>query len=134
MLNKIDNVFGSHGEFAFARARENERVLGIKPVMHDLRFDRVGVGRERRIFHQNFKARFGRPIKRGHHQVQIHRQAVHANHFDWLCADEPRGRLAQRFVIRIPWRLRFEMRVDAELRPIVEFLIYNLPGRFWHQA
>ena len=90
----------------FARPRQNQRFVRIEPVMDDLRFDRVGVGRERRLFHQDLAARFRRPIKRRHHQVEIHRQAVHADDFVRLGADQPRRRFAQRFVIGIPGRRR----------------------------
>ena len=35
-LDKMDNVFGSNGELAFARSCEQECVLRIEPVMNDL--------------------------------------------------------------------------------------------------
>src|SRR5437879_11031320 len=60
LLDKIDNLFRSDSELAFARPREKERFLRIEPVMDDLRFDRVGVGREGGFFHQNLEARFRR--------------------------------------------------------------------------
>ena len=94
LFDKIDNVLGAHGEFAFARTGENECGLRIKSMMHDLRFDRVGVGGERRFFHQDFEARLSGTIKGRHHQVQIHRQAVHADHFDQFRAHHARDRFA----------------------------------------
>ena len=97
--------------------------------MNDLRFDRVGVGRKRRIFHQDFETRFRRPIKCGHHQVQVHREAVHTDDFDRLRADESRGRIAQCLVIRIPRRFRVEMRVHAEVCPVIQFLFDDLLRR-----
>src|SRR5207249_9361676 len=42
-FDELDNVIGSNSELAFARARQNERVFWIEPVMYDLRFDGVGV-------------------------------------------------------------------------------------------
>ena len=51
LLDKIDNILGPHGEFAFARTGENECIFRVESVMHDLCFDRVGVGRKRRVFH-----------------------------------------------------------------------------------
>jgi hypothetical protein len=92
-------VFGAKGELAFARTRQNERVFRIQPVMNELRFNRVGIRRERRLFHQDFEARFGRPIKRRHHQMKIHREAIHADDFERLCTNESRRRFAQRFVV-----------------------------------
>jgi len=50
-LDKIENVFRSNGELRFARWRENERLFRIQPMMHDLRFDGVRVGRKSRFFH-----------------------------------------------------------------------------------
>ena len=108
--------------------------LRIEAVMRDLRFDRVGVGRERRLLHQDLEARFRRPVKRRHHQVQVHRQAVHADDFVRLRADEPRRRLAHSLVIRIPGRRALQMRVDREIRPIIEFLLDDGARRFRHQA
>ena len=119
-LDQIDNVFRTNGEFAFARARENKRIFGIEPMMRDLRFDRVGIGRERRLFHQDFEPRMlSGPIKRGHHQVQIHREAVHADDFDRSGSDESRHRFAQRLMIRIPRRIDGVMSVHAKLCPVI---------------
>ena len=88
-------------------------------MMRDLRFDRIGVGRERRLFHQDLETRFGRPIKRRHHQMKIHREAVHADHLQRVRADKARGRFAQCFVIGVPGRAGRVMRVDPKLRPVV---------------
>ena len=88
-------------------------------MMRDLRFDRIGVGRKRRLLHQNLEARFGRPIKRRHHEMEVHREAVHADHLQRLRANEPRSRLAQCLVIRVPRRAGRVMRVDTKLRPVV---------------
>src|SRR5438105_14480167 len=71
LLDEIENVFGSNSELTFARSRENQRILRIKPMVRDLRFYRVGVGRKSRFFHQDLEARFRWSIKRGHHQVKI---------------------------------------------------------------
>ena len=103
-------------------------------MVNELRLNRVGIGRERRLFHQDFEARFGWPIKRGHHQVKVHREAVHADHLEWLRANESRRRFAQRFVVRIPRRPGSVMRIDAKLGPVVQLIIDDLPRRFWHQA
>ncbi len=134
LLNKIDNVFGSHGEFAFARTGENERVLGTKSVMRDLGFDRVGVGRKRRIFHQDFEPRFCRPIKRRHHHVQVDREAVHADHFNRLRTGEPCHRFAQSFMIRVPRGSGRVMRFNAELGPVIQLFFDKRARRFRHQA
>ena len=87
--------------------------------MNDLGFDRVGVRRKGGLFHQDLKARFRRSIKCGHHEVQIHRQAIHADHFGRLCPNQSRDRIAQRFVIGVPGRPSIEMSVDGEIRPII---------------
>ena len=134
LLDDIENVFRSNCELAFARSRENQRVLWIEPMMYDLGLDGVGVRRESRIFHQDFEARLRRLVKRGHHQVKVHCEAIHADHFDWLRANEPRGRLAESFVIRIPRCSRRVMRIDAESCPIVEFLLDDLPRGFRHRT
>ena len=101
--------------------------------MPDLRLDRIGVGRKGRLFHQDLEPRFRRPIKRGHHQVQIHREAVHADHFHRLRADDPRHRLAQILVIRIPGRFGIEVRVDAERSPVIQFLFDDSSRLLRHQ-
>ena len=62
--------------------------------MDDLRFDRIRVRREGRLFHQDLISRFRWPIECRHHQVKVHREAVHADDFVRLRADEPRRRLA----------------------------------------
>jgi hypothetical protein len=82
LIDKIENVFRANGELAFARARQNKRVFRIQSVVNELRLNRVGIGRERRLFHQDFEARFGWLIKRRHHQVEVHREAIHADHFE----------------------------------------------------
>src|SRR5437870_2904079 len=56
-VDEIENIFRADCELAFARSRENEPILGIEPMIHDLGFDRISVRRERRLFHQDFKAR-----------------------------------------------------------------------------
>src|SRR6266404_4872444 len=48
LLDKIDNILCSNRELAIALTSEDERILLIEPVMNDLRFDRIGVGREGR--------------------------------------------------------------------------------------
>src|SRR5215471_20335487 len=58
LVNEVKNVFCSNRELAFPRSGENERVFWIEPVMCYLGFDRVGIGRERRLFHQDFETRF----------------------------------------------------------------------------
>src|SRR4029453_975548 len=63
-----------------------------------------------------------------------HRQAVHADDFDRFRANDARGRLAQRVVICVPSRLRLEVRVYAELRPIFEFLIDKLARELRHES
>src|SRR5213596_682648 len=80
LVYKIDNVFSSDCKLAFARSRQNESVLWIEPMMHDLGFDRISVRRERRLFHQDLEARRGWSIERGHHQMKIHSEAVHTDH------------------------------------------------------
>ena len=97
-------------------------------MMRDLRFDCVRVGRKCRTLHQDLKTRFGRPIKRRHHQMEIHREAVHADHFQRLRADKPRGRFAQCFMIRVPRCAGRVVRVDPKLRPVVELLLRQSPG------
>src|SRR4029077_13163941 len=94
-LDQTDNIFCSNCELVLTRPCENKRVSWIEPMMRDLRFDRIGVGRKRRLFHQDFETRFDWPIKRRQHEMKVHREAVHADHFQRLCADEPRGRLAE---------------------------------------
>ncbi len=119
LLDQIDNVFCSDRELAFARPCENKRVSWIEPMMRDLRFDCIGVGRKRRFFHQDLEPRFGRSIKRRHHQMEVHREAVHADHLQRFRANKPRGRFAQCLVIGVPWRPGRVMRIDTELRPVV---------------
>ena len=51
-----------------------------------------------------------------------------------LRADESCRRLAQCFVIRIPWRPGGMMRIDSELCPIVQFLFDDCARSFRHQA
>ena len=50
-LEQIENIFGSHIEFVVARPRQQQTVLRIQSMMNNLCFDRVGIGRECRIFH-----------------------------------------------------------------------------------
>src|SRR5213079_1365744 len=97
LLDQIDNVFCSNYKLVLTRSRENKRVFWIEPMMHDLRFYRIGVGRERWLFHQDFETRFGRPIKRRHHQMKVHRETVHVDHLQGVRADKARGRFAQSF-------------------------------------
>ena len=119
LLDEIDNVFRSDCDFAFAWPRENERIVRVESMMCDLRFDRVRVGRKRRVFHQDFEMRFGWAIECRHHQMEVHREAVHADHLQRFRANKPRGRFAQCLVIGVPRRPGCVMRVDAELRPVV---------------
>ena len=132
-LDQIDNVFRTNGELAFAWARENKRIFGIEPMMCDLRFDRVGIGRECGFFHQDFEPRMlSGSIKRGHHEMEIHREAVHADDLDWLRSDESRHRFAQRLMIRIPRCPSRVMCVYAKRGPVVQLLVDDLPRRFRH--
>ena len=80
LLDQSDNVFCFNCELVLTRPSENERLFRIEPSMRDLRFDRIGVGRKRRLLHQDLEARFGWSIKRGHHEMDVHREAVHADH------------------------------------------------------
>src|SRR6266576_6661644 len=75
LLDQIDNIFRLDCELAFTRACENKCVVWGEPMMSDLRFDRIGVGRKCRFFHQDFKPRFGRPIKCCHHEMEVHCEA-----------------------------------------------------------
>src|SRR6266581_869857 len=72
LLDEIENVFRANYGLTFARSRENQRILRIEPMVRDLCFYRVGVGRKSRFFHHDLEARFRWSIKRGHHQVKIH--------------------------------------------------------------
>ncbi len=101
--------------------------------MDDLRFDRIRIGREGRLFHQDLISRFRWSIERRHHQVKIDREAVHADDFVRPRADEPRRRLAQRLVIRVPRRRTVEMRIHRERCPIVQLLVDDLSRRFRHR-
>src|SRR5437762_1952679 len=56
LCDEFAKVFSANGELTFARAGENECVFRVKPMMNDLCLDRVGIGRERRLFHQEFEA------------------------------------------------------------------------------
>src|SRR5437764_5767913 len=69
LCDEFDKVFSAHCEFTFSRAQQNECVFRVEPMMNDLCLDRVGIGRERWLFHQEFEARFRWPIERRHHQV-----------------------------------------------------------------
>ena len=51
LFDKIDNIFSAHGELVLTRTCKNQRIFWIESVMRDLRFDRIGVGRKRRILH-----------------------------------------------------------------------------------
>ena len=103
-----------------------EGVGGIKAAVAQVRLDRVEVGGERGVLHQDLLTGPGGRKERGQHQVQVHRQAVH--HHDLAaclrrrrrCADEPAPALAQRLVIGVPRRLGFEMRIGGERGPIFE--------------
>src|SRR5436190_20679290 len=55
LLDQIDNVLRLDCELALARSCENESIVRTEPMMSDLRFDRIGVGRKRRFFHQDFE-------------------------------------------------------------------------------
>ena len=98
------------------RASRSDSVR-LEAVMRNLRLDRVGVGREGRIFHQDLVTRLRRPIKGRHQQVQVDRQAVHADDFVRLRADQPRRRFAQGLVIGIPGRRGIEVPVHARAAP-----------------
>ena len=89
-FNQIENSIGLDDKLALARTRQQQTVLRVQSMMNDLRFDGVGIRRECRILHQDFETRFGRMVKRRHHQMKIHRQAVHADDLVWLGADEAR--------------------------------------------
>ena len=119
LLEQIDNIFRLDCELVVAWPYENKRVLWVEPMVRDLRFDCIGVGRKRRFFHQNLETGFGWPIKRCHHQMEVHCQAVHANYLQRFCANKPRRRFTQRFVRGLPRRSGRVMRVDTELRPVV---------------
>ena len=121
-------------ELLSARDRVTNIGRPAQSVVNELRLNRVGIRRERRRLHQHFEARFGWPVKRRHHQVKVHRETVHADHFEWLRADESRRRFAQRFVVRIPRRPGSVMRIDAKRGPVFQFIVDDLPRRFWHQA
>src|SRR5438477_10987367 len=82
LFDEFDKVFSANCELAFARADENECIFRVEAMMNDLCLDRIGIGRERRLFHQEFEARFRWPIERRHHQVKVQRKAVHADYFD----------------------------------------------------
>src|SRR5580700_9492826 len=70
-LDQTANVFCSNCELVLTRPCENKRVSWIEPMMRDLRFDRIGVGRKCRLLHQDLEARFGRTIKRRHHEMEV---------------------------------------------------------------
>ncbi len=127
------DIFLVQGEFTRARSREDKALVGMKAMVRELRFNCIGVRRKGRLFHQNFAARLPRSIKRGHQEVQIHRQAVHADHFVRQGANQPGHRLAQALVIGIPRSGRIQVCVHRQPCPIVQLLLNDLPRRLRHE-
>src|SRR5205807_2945861 len=48
-VDQIDDVFWPNREIVLTRPRENKRVSWVEAMIHDLRFDRIRVGRKRRL-------------------------------------------------------------------------------------
>src|SRR5207247_10734282 len=61
-LQRSFDIFLSNCELTFTRSRKNERVFRIESVMNDLRFDRIRIGRESRLYTSNIETRFRRPV------------------------------------------------------------------------
>jgi len=54
-FNQTENILGSQTSVRFARPRQYQRILRIQSMMNNLCFIRIGIGRERRILHQDFE-------------------------------------------------------------------------------
>ena len=117
------DIFLAHAGFAGTRLQLHQRRCRIKTMKANLRLQRVLIGRKRSSLHQNLVASCRRPIERRHHEVQVYRQRIHYDDFRRICPHQLRSLLRQQSVIREPRILPSEVALNAQFRPIPEFLL-----------
>jgi hypothetical protein len=101
----------------------------IETVVPQLRLNGVQIRREGRFIDEGAAPAAGGKVERRHHQVQVHREAVHEHDFMRQRADQPGTRIAQGFVVGIPRRLAVKMAFHTEPRPVVQLLLDKGPRR-----
>ena len=84
---QLFDIFGANGRFARARADFDQRGCRVVTVIADLRLHGVLIGGKSVRFDEDFVSRRRGPVKRNHHQVQIHGERVH--HDDFVRAARP---------------------------------------------
>ena len=86
----------------------------------NLRFHGVLIGGKRVGFDEYFVSLRGWAVKRNHHEVQVHGERIHYNHFDGKSADQAGNRLGEDLVVGHPGIARVKMRIHAEPRPLLQ--------------
>jgi hypothetical protein len=94
----------------------------------------VPVGGERAGLDQDAPPGTHRAVEAREHQVQIHGERVHRDHFTRPGAHERGEAVAQVLVIGHPWAARVLVPFDGALRPLIELLEHELARRERLQA
>ena len=100
----------------------------------NLRFHRVLIGRESIGFDENFVALRCGAIERDHHQMQIDGERIHCDDFNRKRANQSANGLGENFMIRHPRISSLKMALDAQPRPLLQFLLHVIARGFGLQA
>ena len=134
LANQVTQRTATERRLPGFRFRNHQRLGRVKTMVQNLRLSHLIVRRKRMFLNQDFMPRFRGAIKRGQHQMQVHRQAIHHDDFVRFCSDQVGHRLGQTFVIRHPRVFRFEMSSHAQTLPLFQFCLHEPRCSFRLQA
>ena len=100
----------------------DDGVFRREAVESRLRGDRISIGGEGARLDEQAMLPPPRPIKGNHQEMEIDREGIHHHHFMRTGADEAGGGGGQLLVMAEPGMTRGKMSLDAEARPVVQFL------------
>jgi len=118
-----------HRFLARVRCQLEQLDRRIEAPPGDLGGDRMAVGGECARFHQDAGAPARRTIEARQHQVQVHRERIHGDHFGGVRAAQGCEPGAQVLVIRHPRPPCVLVAQHAKPRPLIELLQHEFAGR-----
>ena len=129
-----EDVFGSEKIFTRPRRHSDDVGGGISTSSRNVGLDGIGVAGKGAVLHEEDSAVAFGAVEGHHQQMQIDGQRVHRDDFGRKRPDDVSEAVSKILVIRIPRSRRIEVPLDAELRPVIEFLFDDRSRRDRLQA
>eukprot|EP00400_MALV-I_sp_L67-5_P000253 gene252-gene559 len=128
------DVLGAQQILARSGGAQQQCVIGIDAACVQVGLDRIGVGWKCTILDQDPVSSSIGSVETDHEKMEVHGEGVHHDDLARSCAHQSSARFPESFVVVEPGPRRFEVPLDSEASPVVEFFLHACANTRGHQS